>query len=231
MTSANTIPKAVSRSARQWEQAVGTRPAVTVVEPGLWRLTLKNKRITATQDWRGSLGKTKFAGASLTVDGKPRPVLGHDEFVKLWKSHGDRTVARPAVLMDVPPGGDLATAPTTVQDVAGQLARAGIEAQAGFAHNRWIISFSLPDDGGGMRLVFTSRKRQWGLSWGDSQVIVGGEDVTRQVGGDIAKALQMLFPSAPGAPAAPSTGPIAREAGPAVTTNAVSIRRQTVIRT
>jgi hypothetical protein len=231
MTSANTIPKAVSRSARQWEQAVGTRPAVTVVEPGLWRLTLKNKRITATQDWRGSLGKTKFAGASLTVDGKSRPVLESSDFVKLWRTHGDKTVARPAALAGIPADGDLATAPAVVQDLVAQFARAGIEARAGFAGSRWIVGFSLPGTSDGIRLVVTSRKRQWAMSWRDSQVIVDGEDVTRQVGGNIAKAVQMLFPAAPGTPAASGTGPVAGEAGPAVTTNAVSIRRQTVIRT
>jgi hypothetical protein len=134
-------------------------------------------------------------------------------------------------LLEIPPGTDPSVRPAFVQGVVRQMeaiAKIGVAVEAGFRDGRWIIGFTLPG-GGGLRFVVTRDSRGWALRWRDSQVITAaGEDLTRDAGGDLTKALALLLPKQ--GEGMPGAGSVAGESAPAGTTNAVQARRHSVIR-
>jgi hypothetical protein len=227
-------PRVACRTAQKLYAELHVKPVVTEVQPGLWRLVLENERVRLTIDYRRPRpqDRARWQSSTLTVDGRARPIAeGFSDFVRIWRAHPVRSAgpAEPVKLLDIPEMGEDEPLPEFVRTILDTFRRAGAGDQvaAGRTGGRWIIGMG--DGGSGIRLVIAraGRAKIWSISWGRSQVVVDGQDVTAQAGGDIAKALALL--DGKPKPGQPGDGPVAGTA-PAATSNAVRERRHSVIR-
>jgi hypothetical protein len=223
--------------AARLRNATGTRPVITAVGDALWQVVLENERVRLTIDYRGHLGKVKWAGSTLTVDGKQRPIAaGFDDFTRIWREHspgGKRS--RSLELAPVPQGTDLTAMPAEVRTIYSSLRAkadtAGLDqvaVEAGFGNGRWVVGVTVPS--GGIRFAFTRRggARHWAFSTRSLQVVRDGQDLSSDAQGDISKALSLLAAPPPREPQ--KAGGTIPGPAPAASSNAVRERRHSVIR-
>jgi hypothetical protein len=207
------MSSAMTQMARELRRVTGVDPVIEQTSPTTWRLSLRNSRVHLTVDFKASMGKPKWMGSTLTIDGQERPhVDGYAEFGKVWRdpdSHLPRRRRRVGTLAPIPPG-DISQAPAIVRqqyDYLQRLLPAPVE--AGYADGRWTLGITMSTNTG-LRLFFTRCRKGWHPDpAGPIQMIAAGRDRTAEAGGRVEKALAMLTahqnePTAGGPPVAAS---------------------------
>lgn len=227
----NAAPKAVRSFARYVQKTIGEEPQIEQIAPLTWRIALTGKRITASADFRSALGKTKYVGGALVVDGESRPAVGWPELRILWDQH-ERPASDRASLDPMPPLPADARMPAEVRQLHDQLdsALAGkAPVMAGY-DGRWVIGVDGPD-GDGVRFTFerTAHGGHWTLAGKRPiQIIAAGNDLSAEVGRDAAKAMAALTQGFPG------TGDAVKGPGPkpshGARDNGIEFRKGNVIR-
>ncbi|WP_069162927.1 hypothetical protein [Nocardia altamirensis] len=217
------IPKAVRSWIRDFRE-VGLEPEVEHIERR-WRLSVTTEH-AATELWlkRTPSGSWKWADASLTVDGEPRP-LAHDaaDLARIFREANQACELVQADPMPPPCAPD--SAPPRVQQEYWALVRhIGDETQIqlGRDGNQWFIG--LDAGGAALRMRFR-RTRTEGLLM-RLQVIVDGQDRSEQARGDLAQALQLMMPAQESGPADPGMNP----SSAALPASSAGSRKGTVMR-
>ncbi len=213
----------MTQMARELRRVTGTEPLITQTSPTTWRLTLRSERVQLTVDFQATMGKPKWAGSTLTIDGQERPhVDGYAEFGKVWRdpdSHLPRRRRRPVPALAPVPPGDISRAPSMVRQQYDTLRHLlPVPVEAGHADGRWVLGITMSANTG-LRLFFTQGRKGWRDDpAGLLQLIIAGRDCTAEANGKIDKAMAMLTahqnePAPAGAPvgASDSTRSVAVE--------------------
>ncbi len=187
----------MTQMARELRRVTGAEPVIEQTGPAAWRLSLRGERVHLTVDFHASMGKPRWAGSTLTVDGQERPhVKDYAEFGKVWRdpdSHLPRRRRRAAPALAPIPPGDISQAPAVVRqqyDILRQLIPVPVE--AGFAGGRWVLGITVTATTG-LRLFFTQYRKGWRVDPAEPlQVIVAGRDGTAEANGKIDKAIAMF---------------------------------------
>jgi hypothetical protein len=183
-------------------------------------------RMTVSFRRRGS-GHAKWDSSTLEIDGEQAALSeGYDHLLQIFADPDGH--AGGATLPPIPDAGDPDSAPGLVQQTYSKLTGAFPGATAGYdaVTRRWVIGADVP--GGGLRFYFTSTSLGWTLDRRQPlRIVLGGKDVSRQAGGDIAKALRML--TTHGEPQQ-GTGPVHGASPVHGRPKGVEVRNTTVIR-
>jgi hypothetical protein len=216
-------------------------PVAEQIRRGKWRLTITCGRVHAAVRFKTYFhgGRTRITQSAIEVDGKHTSsyCCGQCLADLICRTSPD---AAPAIPDPMPEPAAVENAPPIVRIVyqgmnKGTAKNDEVTVQLGNpSPERWVIGIDFPT--GSLRLYFRhfSRSRgatgtsRWSTDRNPIQLIINGLDRTRDVDGNMAKALELLLGSAPSSkPEAPHT--IGRPAD-AKRTNSVLVRRSTVIR-
>lgn len=187
MSTPPAVPRVAEKMAARLHRATGTQPVITAVDGALWQLVLENERVRLTIDYRGRLGKVKWAGSALTVNGKQRPLArDFDDFVRIWREHSGKRSRTPE-LMPVPSGAYLTNMPMEILAFYERLRAAAdaaglseLPVDAGFINGRWVIGVTLPSGGARFAFVRQGPGKRWNFSPHLLQVIQNGRGPERR---------------------------------------------------
>jgi hypothetical protein len=245
------VHPAVQEFADRIARDTGHATTVNRIAGSKWQIVADNGRARMTVDYRlAGRGRLVRAGTTLTIGGQPRTVETgyYHDFLRVFADPGCYGQA-PTLFPELTPGDPAPAgvvvpdelAPGELRDVADQVRGKFPDATTirfGRAGGGWIISIDGPGFQlrvnlcGGMPDTLRPARdfplRPWQTR--PVQLLLGGEDLTHLVQGDIDKALDLIRngPRCPDNPTGPAG--IGGERPAADTTNAVMVRKATVIR-
>lgn len=201
---------------------VGLEPDVEQL-PDRWRISVTSDHAEMRLELRRSpAGSWKWAGSSLTVDGRPQPIVkGAADLARIFReANGEAELATAEPMPTAAPRGIV---PPIVQQQYYVLARRISDDQTPVLLRRigkeWVVGFDT--DRASFRMYFARIKS--GRYSIDFEVIVDGVNRSAEAGGDLAQALALMAPA--GLPA--STPTVGSSTG---RTNSAETRKGTVMR-
>lgn len=220
-----TPPKEVGRRVDHTERTCGVAPTIEQVNPRRWRVTATNDRVTASVDYHRPAHSKRWQATNpqLVVDGQPRPPVNSDAELATLFGH-----TPPAVTPDPTPT-DLG-----IHDAPGEVLlscqklganHAALVTVGGTANRRlWIVT--LATERGWMQFRHRySPSGRFNRNAVETVIVVDGADVTSEYVHRL-PALLALLTGREDNPTAPSINAPAAAAN----SNAVQIRKQSVMR-
>ncbi len=236
------LPKLVKEFVDLVDEVVGVRPEVQLTIDGRWLVKTANDRVVAVNEFKLSPGGRTLGGGhnTLHIDGERYKVAESVEhFAMVF--HADDPAAelqkrtptpKPVPVTEEIEPADLHTAPPPVRKAHNQMVKdlpADVQVTVGMGNRFfWSVTVQFPDNRARLRLNFWhSTKKTKPSANHPIQLLVGENDMTDQVNGDIQRAIGLLG----GAITTKAVEKLAIS-GPAGPTrmNAVEVRRRTVIR-
>lgn len=217
------IPSIVQQRARTAEKATGQPARIEQLGPTRWRVTVSNDTVEASADYAKAPNSRRYANVSgqLLVNGEERPTVATDgQLAKLFGKAPTPPEPEP-----VPTDRGIGDAPGEVLYFCQKALKGQPAVVGGTADGRlWVVRVQFPRGWVETTLHYTARGQHL-KNAGGMRVVLDGVDVTCRYAHRLHELLSdMAGGQDPNGPATIS-GP-----GEAVESNAVRVRRQTVIR-